>query len=137
MIARSSSGLPDQLAESNDLIATIRAGADFKDVEKLASSTSLTIERLADALSISRRTLSQRKQEGRLKSNESDRLIRFARLWQMIVDLHDGDLIASHVWLTTPKKGLANESPLNFARSEVGSREVESLIGRLTHGVFS
>ena len=39
-------------------------------------------------------------------------------------------------WLATPQPGLNAEKPLEFARSEIGAREVEDLIGRLEHGVF-
>lgn len=40
-------------------------------------------------------------------------------------------------WLQTPQPGLADQQPLAFARTEIGARAVEDLIGRLEHGVFT
>jgi len=40
-------------------------------------------------------------------------------------------------WLTSPKKALNRQTPLLYARTELGAREVEDLIGRLDQGIFS
>jgi putative toxin-antitoxin system antitoxin component (TIGR02293 family) len=40
-------------------------------------------------------------------------------------------------WLNSPNHGLGGRTPLQMAQTEAGSREVENLIGRLEHGVFS
>jgi uncharacterized protein (DUF2384 family) len=34
-------------------------------------------------------------------------------------------------------RALGGRSPLDFAQTEPGAREVENVIGRLEHGVFS
>jgi putative toxin-antitoxin system antitoxin component (TIGR02293 family) len=39
--------------------------------------------------------------------------------------------------LNRPNKELGDESPLDFTRTEIGARDVEDLIGRLEHGVFT
>jgi uncharacterized protein (DUF2384 family) len=41
------------------------------------------------------------------------------------------------VWLRSPNRALGGESPLALSKTEVGAREVENLIGRLEHGVFT
>ena len=48
-----------------------------------------------------------------------------------------GDPIAAQRWLTTRHPALGDETPLRRASTETGGREVEDLIGRLRHGVFS
>ena len=53
------------------------------------------------------------------------------------MDLFEDDLAASVRWLTSPKKALDNEQPIQYARTELGAREVENLLGRLEYGVFS
>lgn len=40
-------------------------------------------------------------------------------------------------WLNRPQFGLGGEIPLDFAKTENGAREVENLLGRIEHGVFS
>jgi len=79
----------------------------------------------------------RRKSEGRLKPDESDRLVRASRLFDKAVDLFEGDAPAATQWFKTSQPALAGQAPIQFARTEVGAREVEDLIGRLEHGVFT
>jgi putative toxin-antitoxin system antitoxin component (TIGR02293 family) len=58
-------------------------------------------------------------------------------MFEKIVQLFEGETAAAISWLKSPKKALSNYSPLQYGRFEVGAREVENLIGRLEHGVFS
>ena len=61
---------------------------------------------------------------------------QFATELDMAVALFEGDIAAARKWLQMPQRGLGGETPLDFASTEVGAREVENLIGRLEHGVF-
>lgn len=83
------------------------------------------------------RTLSRRKASGRLSPDESERLLRISRIVDQAVALFEGDHDAAMQWLQTPQPALNREKPLDFARTEIGAREVEDLIGRLEYGVFS
>jgi len=58
-------------------------------------------------------------------------------VFEQAVDLFEGNQANALKWLTAPKKELENETPLDYSRTELGAREVEDLIGRLEHGVFS
>jgi putative toxin-antitoxin system antitoxin component (TIGR02293 family) len=40
-------------------------------------------------------------------------------------------------WLTSPQIGLGGAVPMEYAGTEVGAREVEDLLGRIEHGVYS
>jgi len=44
---------------------------------------------------------------------------------------------AAREWMKTPKKPLADKTPLEYCDTEPGAREVEDLLGRTEHGVFS
>ena len=67
---------------------------------------------------------------------ETDRLLRFARLFGLAVDVLDS-AEAAQKWLKTPARALEFASPLEFAETEVGAREVENLLGRIEYGVYS
>ena len=67
----------------------------------------------------------------------SKRLLRLSSLFEKCVDLYEGDVAAAVDWLTSPKKALNRQTPLLYARTELGAREVEDLIGRLDHGIFA
>ena len=49
--------------------------------------------------------------------------------------LEDADAAAR--WLKSPQRGLAGAIPLELARSDVGARLVETLLGRMEHGVYT
>ncbi len=81
--------------------------------------------------------MARRKAAGRLAPDESERLLRISTVFEKTVDLFEGDVAGAVAWLTSPKRALGRETPLAYSRTELGAREVEDLIGRLEHGVFS
>jgi putative toxin-antitoxin system antitoxin component (TIGR02293 family) len=40
-------------------------------------------------------------------------------------------------WLKEPNWQLGGTAPIDFIDTEIGAREVENLLGRLEHGIFS
>ena len=70
-------------------------------------------------------------------ANESERLLRISAVFERAVDLFEGDVAAAVAWLNRPNRALGHQTPLDFSGSALGAREVENLIGRLDHGVFS
>jgi putative toxin-antitoxin system antitoxin component (TIGR02293 family) len=58
-------------------------------------------------------------------------------VFEKAVELFEGDVAAAVKWLTSPRKSFDNQSPLNYSRTEPGAHEVENMIGRLEHGVYS
>lgn len=83
-------------------------------------------------------TLSRRRAHNKpLQRDHSDRLVRYARIFWLAADLFDGDKASARGWLKRPAPSLDDSTPLDFAETEIGAREVENLIGRLEHGVYS
>ena len=93
--------------------------------------------KLAAIIGIPATTLARRKRSGTLTPPESDRLVRIARLEEMAAAMMRGDAAAAGRWLRTSHELLDGETPLERAATETGARDVEHLIGRLRHGVFS
>lgn len=118
------------------LIRRIEAGLPIEELEALRASLDVPLDRLAPRLGISKATLHRRKAEGRLDREESDRVIRFARLMGRAVEVLEGDENA-RAWLSRPQVGLGGAVPLDYATTEAGAREVEDLLGRIEHGVYS
>jgi putative toxin-antitoxin system antitoxin component (TIGR02293 family) len=125
---------------TDDTVATVRrvrAGFPFEVLAKLQKATDLPWTEISRFVAIPQRTLSRRQRQGRLQADESDRVLRASSIFDLAVDLFDGDIAEARRWLQTPQRGLGGETPLDFASTEVGAREVENLIGRLEHGVFA
>ena len=118
------------------LIERINKGLPYGELEHLRTELDEPMEALAQQLSISRSTLQRRKAERRLSPEESDRLMRFWKLIRQAADLF-GNVERGRAWLKHPQYGLGGVIPLDFAKTEVGAREVEDLLGRIKYGVYS
>ena len=120
-----------------EIVQQIARGFPFMTLQTLEFNSGLALSLLASIIGVPERTLARRKTAGKLAPDESERLLRIANLFEKCVELFEGDVAAAVSWLTTPKKALNQEPPLMYARTEFGAREVEDLIGRLEHGVFT
>lgn len=118
------------------LIASLKTGLPFRELETLQASLAVPMERLAPMLGISKATLHRRKTAGRMDPAESDRIVRYSRLMGRAVEVLES-AEAARQWLGAPQVGLGGAVPLEFAETEVGAREVEDLLGRIEHGIYS
>lgn len=121
---------------SYSLIQALKAGLPFQELEFLRKSLDLSMEKLVPILGISKATLHRRKNEGRLDSAESDRVLRLARLLGQASEVMES-LENGRRWLNSPQIGLGGAVPLEYAETEVGARVVEELLGRIEYGVYS
>ena len=65
-----------------------------------------------------------------------ERLFRIARLYDKAVELFEDPQMARK-WLKEPSWALGDVIPLQYADTELGAQEVEDLLGRIEHGVFT
>lgn len=119
------------------LVQAIGSGFPFATLERVHKESGLPMEQLATSIGLSLRTLTQRKKEKKLSASESDRLVTVTRLLTQAIELFEGNKTSALRWFVQPNRALGNFSPLEMAATETGAREVENLIGRLEHGVFS
>ena len=123
--------------DANGLLQKVREGLPYQAWERLLRNTELGKDELLQLVQITSRTLSRRKDEGRLLPEESDRLLRASRLFACVLALFEGSADLARRWLTTPQPGLGGATPVAFGATEIGAREVEALVGRLEHGIPS
>ena len=120
-----------------DLVKHVEKGLSFTVVEALQQQMKLPAREMSRLLDIKLRTYLRRKEEGRLQPSESDRVLRTSRLFARATDLFDGNADAARDWLMSPQRALGGAVPVDIAKTEVGAREIENIIGRLEHGVFT
>ena len=109
-----------------DPARAVRAGLPAAAFDALRDALGLPAAALADALGVAPRTLSRRRANGRFTAEESDRLLRAARLTEMAA-VALGDPEAAAEWMTEPLS-LFGEPPLRHADTAPGAREVEDAL---------
>lgn len=124
-----SAGLPE-------LGETVRDGLPYAALESVMARLGLTREQVAEALHLPERTLARRKKERRLHPDESDRLFRLARIAAQAAEVLGSEEKAA-AWLQRPNRALGGRVPLELLDTDAGSRQVEDVLGRIEHGVFS
>lgn len=118
------------------LVESLRKGFPMLEFRLLQDLLRIPEEELGRFLGISPATLHRRKKLGRLETPESERVVRFARLFGISAEIFESKE-AAREWLKAPNPGTAGEAPLSYSDTEFGAREVENLLGRIDHGVFS
>lgn len=119
------------------LIDKIEKGLPYVSFVRLGKNIGIPLDALRSAVGIAPRTFTRRKDEKRFSCEESDRIVSLSRLFAQTIELFEGDVKAAQNWLKNPNHALAGRTPLDIAATETGTREVEDLIGRLEHGVFT
>lgn len=135
---RSTSWLQDAFPElqkdTPDLIAALKEGLPADRIDKLKASLDVPATEIVDLLSIPSSTLARRRQTGRLDRHESERAYRMAHLMLRSAEVF-GSLERGRQWLKQPQFALGGATPVRFADTEPGVREVEDLLMRIEHGM--
>jgi uncharacterized protein (DUF2384 family) len=124
---------------AREAVAHVRAGLPVGELDALRELLGVTVETLAGKVGISIATLSRRRQRREpLDVGQSDRVLRYAE------PLSARPSRCTTATRTPRERGSRarrarsdGETPLERAETEVGAREVENLIGRLEHGVYT
>lgn len=125
--------------KSNNLfgiLEKIKNGLPISTFDNFRQKINLSEKALSATINISKRTLTRRKQTGRLSTSESERLVRLARLFDKATEVFGNDGTLAARWFRTQARGLGGMTPLAMAETELGAQEVYSLLVRIEHGVF-
>ena len=122
--------------ETIDLHNRIREGLPYRALESMVDRFRLPKGPLSIVLALPASTEVRRKREKRLSGGESDRLYRVARILAHARRTFGSDEAAS-AWLRDPNRALGGSTPLDLLETELGSDEVEMVLGRIDYGVIS
>jgi len=130
------------LVKTNDesrLILTVEKGLHTCFIRLVrAALGGLPRERLADFLDVSDKTAS-RWESSRvltLPRSSADRAIRLLQLRQKAIDVFEDEDDAL-AWMNEPNDVFDGRRPIEHAHTEIGCRQVERVLTRIDHGVFS
>jgi putative toxin-antitoxin system antitoxin component (TIGR02293 family) len=119
------------------LAELVRSGMPARTVREIAEALAVSPLQFAEIVQIAPRTLMRRLSENaRLKSDETERVLRIGRLLKRAAEVLDGEDEAAK-WFRHPLHALGEKTPLEMCSTEPGAREVEDVLGRIEHGVFA
>jgi putative toxin-antitoxin system antitoxin component (TIGR02293 family) len=120
-------------ARAERLNSAVREGLPVSAVDDLLETGLLTAAEI-DRLVLPRKTLSHRRLLGRLSPEQSDRLLRLLRLVGAAQTTFGAAEKAAR-WLRRPTAALSGSAPLDLLDTDIGARRVETLLGRIAHGI--
>lgn len=128
--------LKADVVSTRSLLRSIESGLPYAAFDAVRERFGLSREDLAEAIGLPLRTLARRRRERKLHPDESDRLVRVARIAAEASRVLGDDRNAG-LWLRDEIIALGNRRPIDLLRTDVGAREVEEIIGHIEYGIVS
>jgi putative toxin-antitoxin system antitoxin component (TIGR02293 family) len=127
-------GLPET---DLDFVPIIRKGFPFSVFAALRDRAELSEEAICDSLRIAKRTAARRKENAaRLKADESELLLRLARVLAAATDIL-GTTEKAREWLLAENRALGGAVPIKLLDTGIGFQEVMDVLKRIEFGDFS
>jgi putative toxin-antitoxin system antitoxin component (TIGR02293 family) len=128
--------LHDRIERETDLEQLVLSGIPVQAVRRLAESTDTTLTFLQEVAGIDRSTFARRvRAKARLKLDESDRIVRIARIAARAVETLGRE--SGLAWLHERNGALGDRIPIELLQTDIGTTQVEQVLGRIDYGVFS
>jgi putative toxin-antitoxin system antitoxin component (TIGR02293 family) len=124
-----------KVLSSGALHAMVHEGLPYRAFVSLLKEINVSSADLALLLDSSPRTLARRKVEKKLSAAESDRVTRIARILVQASEVFEDEDKARN-WLRKPNRELGGRTPLQNLGTDVGTKAVEQILGRLEFGVL-
>ena len=126
----------ERQASYHAVVDRVRAGLPYSALEAVAKRFSIPQGALFRVLHIPPRTLARRKKERRLRADESDRLLRLGRVAARVEEVL-GTAEKAGSWLKKPNRALGGLVPLEQLDTDIGAHQIEEILGRIEHGLYS
>lgn len=112
----------------------IRTGLPAGAFDTTAKALFLTVDELAAKLGISPRTIrDQRKRKVRLSSENTEKLVRIARIQTLGRSIFSTDEAVAE-WLRAPAPALKGIKPIDLLDTDTGAREIEAVLHGIAYG---
>ena len=127
----------DEVQDNAAMAQRVEAGLPVAEVVQFGKQAGFTTDEIAQLIRIPARTYARRvASKSRLKVPEGERAVRIMRLFDRAKQVF-GTNENTRRWFNAKILALGRKTPLEYAQTEPGAREVENVIGRIEHGVFS
>ena len=119
-----------------ELAEIIHEGLPYRTLDFVIDTDLVELKEI-HVLIAPRRTLAHRKEkQGTLSPEQSDRLARLVRMMARAEEAL-GSREKGQRWMRKPNRALSGRRPIELLESDIGSRMVERILGRIEHVVYS
>jgi putative toxin-antitoxin system antitoxin component (TIGR02293 family) len=126
-----------EIQDNAAMALRVEEGLPVTDVMAFGRAAGFSTAELAKLIHIPPRTYARRvASRARLNIPEGERAVRLMRVYDRAKELfvtHEN----TRGWFNAKLIALGGRTPLDFAQTEPGAREVENLVGRIEDGVYS
>jgi putative toxin-antitoxin system antitoxin component (TIGR02293 family) len=130
-------GRPHMVREPAQWHERILEGFPMAAVEAIKSRAALTDAEVARLLGVGEATLRRSRASGAaLNPATGDRLYRVSKVLAVAIEVLRSEAAAMS-WLRRSQPGLGGEVPLDQLVTQAGADEVETLLRRIQHGVYT
>ncbi len=117
-----------------DLVRLVRRGVPTRAVDHFLRASNLSFN-VIEGHVLPRRTFKRRQDTAQpLEPGESDRLVRLVRIVAAAEETF-GNSDKALSWLRRENRALDGMTPLSLTDTDYGARSVETLLGRIGHGI--
>ena len=125
----------EQVHDNHAMVQRVEEGLPVMEVVEFGKQAGFTNEELAKLINVPARTYARRVAgKSRLTVTEGERAARLIRLFDIAKSLFGTDE-NTRGWFNARIPALGWKTPLEYAQTEPGAREVENIIGRIEHGI--
>lgn len=128
--------IPLNLLTSVQKMEISKRGISKRYLESFKKEASLDYPTLADALSVTRATLINKKGDQKFNEQVSERIVSLADLYAFGYEVFESRTLFNE-WMSTPSHALGGIAPIHVMNSYYGREEVRNIIGRIAYGVYS
>ena len=128
--------LRERPADYSAVARRTREELPYAALAAVAKRYRIPLATLARVIGLTERTRARRKKERHLTADESDRLLRVARVATSAEDVLGAQAKAGR-WLQNSNRALGGAIPLDLLDTDLGAEEVMTILGRIEHGVYS
>jgi len=112
------------------LIPLLRKGLPYAALEALSCTIDVSINAVARSLRLPRRTLARRKDQNRLDTHASERVLRLAAVAARAI-MNFSSVQHGRTWLIAENRGLGGVAPITLLDTDVGARAAEEVLIRM------
>ena len=136
VLLKTASTKPENQMTSFEKIEIIKEGIFKKDLENLKEVADLDYDQLAQALSVTRATLINKKKNEKFSQSLSEKIVVLADIYSYGYEVFE-DEEKFNSWIFRPNRALGGKAPFDLMDNQYGREEVKNIIGRIAYGVYS